>query len=224
MNDPPELRRVVSRPGHPLLGRKQTEHRFFGHQRTHWGCRGCGAGYWLPFQTPPSWTGLCDQQSASAPRARQMLCRAWGSDPTRSVRKVVRIGWILSKEATLSTPSPWSSPTSISVGMPRTVLVIGATTIHVRTGIASERVTTRTGRRLSSASAHQMSPWDGVTKVLRRSCEPLLHPPNPTRPQSGACVDIPERSHRPSDAAVTGRSAPEDRVSPRQIVRQQHPR
>ena len=45
-----------------------------------------------------------------------------------------------------------------SVGMWRTVRVTGATMIAVSTETASFRVTTSTGRRLSSASAHQISP------------------------------------------------------------------
>ena len=52
------------------------------------------------------------------------------------------------------------------MGIPRVLRLIGATRIQLSTGTDSERVTTRTGRRLSSASAHQMSPWRGVPRLF----------------------------------------------------------
>lgn len=79
-------------------------------------------------------------------------------DPIRSVRNDFRTGWRLSKAATQDVDSPSLLLSGTSVGMLRTVRVTGAMTIHVSTEVASLRVTISTGRRLSSASAHQISP------------------------------------------------------------------
>lgn len=90
-------------------------------------------------------------------------------------------------------------PRLTSVGIPRTVRVTGATMIHPSTATASLRVTINTGRRLSWASAHQISPWVGVTltRALRQSSEPTTH--QPTRPPSlaaGAIDTLRRSSHR----------------------------
>src|SRR5680860_225583 len=54
-----------------------------------------------------------------------------------------------------------------SVGMPRMVLVTGATSTLFNTGIAASRVMTKSGRRpASGTSAHQISPR--LTTVPRR--------------------------------------------------------
>ena len=71
-------------------------------------------------------------------------------------------------------------------GMSRIVRLTGATTMPVRTGKASDRVTTSTGRRLSSLSAHQISPCLGMlTTVLRRSAH--AWPRRGRRARSGVC-------------------------------------
>lgn len=120
---------------------------------------------WLPAFASDVMTAAFGQQSASALSARQISHRSV-TEPTRSVRKDRWIGCRLSKVATDSTGRPLRSPTRTSVGMSRIVLVIGATMSHLRAGMTPDRVTTSTGLRLSSVSAHQMSPWLGVTRVL----------------------------------------------------------
>ena len=90
--------------------------------------------------------------------------------PIFMVRAERSTRWRLSNEATHSTSRFSSAPRSISLGMSRIVRVTGATTIPVSTGMASERVTTRTGLRLFSVSAHQISPCRGTaTKVPLQS-------------------------------------------------------
>jgi len=84
-----------------------------------------------------------------------------------SVSKALRMGCVLSNAATQGSGKPSSTSSFTSVGMPRIVLVTGATKIHVRTGTASDLVTTSTGRRLSSDSAHQISPCAGATTAPR---------------------------------------------------------
>ena len=66
---------------------------------------------------------------------------------------------MFSKVATLSWSIPSSDPTETHVGMRRIVLVMGATTTLLRTGIASLRDTISTGRCLSfGVSRSQSSP------------------------------------------------------------------
>lgn len=71
------------------------------------------------------------------------------------MRTVVR----LSKLATHSRGRPSARPTGSWLGASRRIEEIGATTRVASTGIASSRVTTRTGRECASgASSHQTSP------------------------------------------------------------------
>src|SRR5689334_5142730 len=58
--------------------------------------------------------------------------------------------WMLSQEIALGWSSPFCGPTSTSVERPRIVLVIGATVTLVSRGRMSSRVSTTTGRGLSS--------------------------------------------------------------------------
>ena len=51
------------------------------------------------------------QQSAIAARVRQISWRGNGSDPIRSVRKVLRIGWRLSNDAAHGTSTPANDAT-----------------------------------------------------------------------------------------------------------------
>src|ERR1700754_2285645 len=57
---------------------------------------------------------------------------------------------MLSQEMALGWSRPFSGPTRTSVDRPRIVLVIGATVTLVRRGRISSRVSTTTGRGLSS--------------------------------------------------------------------------
>lgn len=102
------------------------------------------------------------QQSVIALTARQISSRREPRSPALSVNALRRILWRLSNEATQSSRSPSASPSGISVGIWRMVRVTGATTIPERTSTASDRVTTRTGRRAVSTSAHQISPCRGA--------------------------------------------------------------
>jgi hypothetical protein len=73
----------------------------------------------------------------------------------------------LSKLATHSVGMPSSTPSRISLGMSRMVLVTGAASTLCRTGIAAVLVITRKGRRpTSSISPHQISPRFGSAPGL----------------------------------------------------------
>ena len=85
---------------------------------------------------------MSHQQSVIARRASQISILRKPRSPifTLSADRCSR--WRLSNEATHVSFNPSSDPRQISVGMFRTVRVTGATTIPLRTPIASERVTT----------------------------------------------------------------------------------
>jgi hypothetical protein len=103
-----------------------------------------------------------------------------------------------------SMPRPSSRPRRTSVGISRMVRVTGATISQVSAGTVSLRVTTRTGRRLSSASAHQISAWRGwlttaprrLTTAPRRSSASSLRP-RPHHPRTEAAAGTPRRWRRP---------------------------
>lgn len=159
-----------------------------------------------------------------AARVLQISCRGKGREPSREVRKLLRIGWRLSKDAAhgVVTPCSWSS--GISVGMPRTVRVIGAIRIQPSTGIASDRVTTSTGRRFASASAHQMSPCRGVTTVHRQSSAQWPGRPTPLHPRFGDDRRSPQRSHLRFCVDESVQSGHVDLVGLRPNGTRRHPR
>ena len=97
------------------------------------------------------------EQSASAVMALHISYPRCPKAPTRRVSQVLRTGRRLSRDAAQDRDRPCSGPSGISVGMPRTVLVTGATTIAVSAGMAESRVITSTGLCIVSDSAHQMS-------------------------------------------------------------------
>ncbi len=101
------------------------------------------------------------QQSANAVTASQIRELANETSPTRSTNNDTGRTTRLSKLAAHARSSPSSGPRATSVGMCRTRLVIGATTTRVSRSMTELRVMTSTGRRLSSDSAHQMSPCRG---------------------------------------------------------------
>ena len=148
-----------------------------------------------PEQAPAQHEKRCPpQQSASAARARQ-ICERRAAVPslTRSLRSDLGTVCRLSKLATHSSDRPSSIPSRISVRIARILRVTGATTIQSSTGTASVRVTTSTGRRLSSASPHQTSPCRGVdlTTARRRSSAVPLRRPRPSPSGLGhPCVGI----------------------------------
>ena len=88
--------------------------------------------------------------------------------------------------------------------------------IHVSTGTASVRVTTNTGRRLSSASAHQTSPCIGatLTKIPRQSSVPKTHPPTPPPRRFAVALDIRGRFAPRSHRDGSGRQAVRDQAAP----------
>ena len=96
--------------------------------------------------------------------------------------------------------------------------------IQVSMGIASLRVTTNTGRRLSSASAHQISPWVGVTatKIPRQSFAPMTYRPTQSRRRFEAALDIHVRSAPRSLRAGSGRQAVRGQRAPLRNDLQQH--
>ena len=96
------------------------------------------------------------------------------------------------------------------------VRVTGATMTQVSTGTASLRVTTNTGRRLSFASAHQISPCIGATftKVPRQSSAPKTHPPTRSRCRFAVDLDTHGRSGPRSHRDGNGRQAVRDQAAP----------
>lgn len=120
----------------------------------------------------------------------------------RSTRCALGTTRRLSKLAAHSVGIPSSGPSRSSLGIIRTVRVIGAASNELRTGIAASRVMTRNGRRPTSAtSPHQTSPRRGsVTRVLRQSLREATrerqHPPAAwlgfactPRPSTGRALD-----------------------------------
>jgi hypothetical protein len=117
----------------------------------------------------------------------------------------------LSKLAAHSVGMPSSGPNLSSVGIMRTVRVIGAASTALRTGIAASRVMTRNGRRPTSGSSpHQTSPRRGVvTTALLRSLGESTQGRRLPRPASVAFVCSPRRSTGPLRAvALSTRSLP----------------
>jgi hypothetical protein len=113
---------------------------------------------------------------------------------------------------------PSSTPRPTSVGIPRTVRVIGATSTVLSTGIAAERLITRNGRRpTSSISPHQTSPRRGsLTKARPRSRPAMKRRPIRVPPHWQECVDIPPGQLDRSLAVVP--------TPPRPRVRREQPR
>jgi hypothetical protein len=154
------------------------------------------------------------QQSARARSVSQISLRRGPSVPALSVSAERRIGSRLSKDAAHSTRRPSPGPSAISVGIPRTVRLTGAATTLFKTGTASDRVTIKYGRRLSSASAHQISPcWGTFTKVplLSTRGSPALRGRSPHR--SGADVCIPPRFQHRSAVGGAPRQASLDQCA-----------
>jgi hypothetical protein len=85
--------------------------------------------------------------------------------------------------------------------MLRMVFVMTATITSFKIGTASDRVTISTGRRLSVACAHQISPCSGVTKAPRRSWLRWLRHSSLIRPMSVDTPDTPQRFGPQSDLA-----------------------
>lgn len=121
------------------------------------------------------------------------------------------------RRATQGSGSPSSMSSRISVGIPLIVRVTGATRIRLSTGMASLRVTTRTGRRRPSDSAHQISPCTAATTALRRSWTWSCRRSIPPRPRPEVGGGIPRRSRQLPSAAARCRPAPADFDEPRQI-------
>jgi hypothetical protein len=130
---------------------------------------------------------------------------------SRWIRCAFRTTRRLSKLAAHSIGIPSSGPNLSSVGIMRTVRVIGAASTDLRTGIAASRVMTRNGRRPTSGSSpNQTSPRRGVvTKALQRLLDEVTRRRRLPRPAWVALDCSPRRSTDPSRVvALSARSLP----------------
>jgi len=112
-------------------------------------------------QLPTARRNCCrgTQQFIIVATARQNSGHRWVSTrPARRSRRSVSRSWRSSRLATDPGRTPSAAPSGTSVGMSRTVVVIGPTTTRANRDTMRRRVSTTTGRIFSSAtSAHQTS-------------------------------------------------------------------